>query len=143
MIVKQLSAFIENKAGRLAELAETLAANDVDVSALSLADSADYGVARMIVSDPEKAAKVLRESGVICKITSVLAVAMEDTPGGFAKVLHLLKNQSHEIKYMYACISRHEGKALMIFSVEDVNAAEALIAGTSAGNVHPGDIYRL
>ena len=61
MIVKQLSAFIENKAGRLAELAETLAANDVDVSALSLADSADYGVARMIVSDPEKAAKVLDE----------------------------------------------------------------------------------
>lgn len=143
MIVKQLSAFIENKAGRLAELAETLAANDVDVSALSLADSADYGVARMIVSDPEKAAKVLRESGVICKITNVLAVAMEDTPGGFAKVLHLLKNQSHEIKYMYACISRHEGKALMIVSVENVDAAEALIAGTSAGNVHPGDIYRL
>ena len=143
MIVKQLSAFIENKAGRLAELAETLAENGIDTSAVSLADSADYGVIRMIVNDPEKAAKVLRESGVICKITSVLAVAMEDTPGGFAKVLHLLKNQSHEIKYMYACISRHEGKALMIFSVEDVDAAEALIAGTSAGNVNPGDIYRL
>ena len=80
---------------------------------------------------------------MVCKITKVLAVAMEDAPGGFARVLHLLKNQSHEIKYMYACISRHEGKALMVFSVEDVEAAEALIAGTSAGDVHPADIYRI
>lgn len=143
MIVKQLSAFIENKAGRLAEIAELLAANNIDVSALSLADSTDYGIARMIVSDPEKAAAALKASGVICKITDVLAVAMDDAPGGFAKVLHLLKNQSHEIKYMYACISRHEGKALMIFSVEDVNDAEALIAGTSAGEVDPKEIYRI
>ena len=143
MIVNQLSAFVENKAGRLADIAETLAANNIDLSAVSLADSADYGIMRMLVSDPEKAAKVLRESGVICKITRVLAVAMEDAPGGFARVLHLLKNQSHEIKYMYACISRHEGKALMVFSVENVDAAEALITGTSAGDVHPADIYRI
>ena len=143
MIVKQLSAFVENKAGRLAELAETLAANNIDISAVSLADASDYGVIRMIVNDPEKACLVLRESGVISKITEVLAVAMDDVPGGFARLLHLLKNQSHEIKYMYACMSRHEGKALVIFSVEDVHAAEALIAGTSAGEVSPGDIYRL
>ena len=143
MIVNQLSAFIENKAGRLAEIAETLAANNIDLSAVSLADSADYGVIRMLVNDPERAAKVLRDSGVICKIAKVLAVAMEDAPGGFARVLHLLKNQSHEIKYMYACISRHAEKALMIFSVEDVAGAEALIAGTSAGQVDPKEIYRI
>ena len=143
MIVKQLSAFIENKAGSMAAVAEVLAQSGVDISAVSLADSTDYGIARMIVSDPEKATAALREAGVICKITDVLAVAMDDAPGGFAKMLHLLKNQSHEIKYMYACISRHEGKALMGFSVENVDAAEALIAGTSAGDVHPADIYRI
>lgn len=143
MIVKQLSAFIENKAGSMAQIAELLANSGVDISAVSLADSTDYGIARMIVSDPEKAAKALREAGVVCKITNVLAVAMDDAPGGFARVLHLLKNQSHEIKYMYACISRHEGKALMIFSVEDVEEAEALIAGTSAGEIDPRDIYRI
>ncbi len=143
MIVKQLSAFIENKAGSMAEIAELLAGNDIDISAVSLADSTDYGIARMIVSEPEKAAATLRAAGVVCKITEVLAVTMEDAPGGFARVLHLLKNQSHEIKYMYACISRHEGKALMIFSVEDVAEAEALIAGTSAGEVDPRDIYRI
>ena len=143
MIVKQLSAFIENKAGRMAAVAEVLAQSGVDISAVSLADSTDYGIARMIVSDPEKATAALREAGVICKITDVLAVAMDDAPGGFAKMLHLLKNQSHEIKYMYACISRHEGKALMIFSVEDVAGAEALIAATSAGQVDPKEIYRI
>ena len=143
MIVKQLSVFVENKAGRLAELAETLAANGIDISAVSLADASDYGIIRMIVSDPEKACLVLRESGVISKITDVLAVAMDDVPGGFARLLHLLKNQSHEIKYMYACISRHEGKALVIFSVENLEEAERLIVGTSAGEVSPGDIYRL
>ena len=81
MIVNQLSAFVENKAGRLAEIAETLAVSNIDLSAVSLADSADYGVIRMLVNDPELAAKVLRESGVICKITRVLAVAMDDAPG--------------------------------------------------------------
>ena len=143
MIVKQLSAFIENKAGRLAELADVLAENHIDISAVSLADAADYGVVRMIVSDSERASEVLKASGVICKITDVLAVAMDDTPGGFAKILHLLTNQNHEIKYMYACISKHEGKALVIFSVDDVTEAEKLIAGTTAGKVNPGDIYRL
>lgn len=127
----------------MAAIAEVLAQSGVDISAVSLADSTDYGIARMIVSDPEKAAAALREAGVVCKITDVLAVAMDDAPGGFARVLHLLKNQSHEIKYMYACISRHEGKALMIFSVEGVAEAEALIAGTSAGEIDPRDIYRI
>ena len=143
MIVKQLSAFIENKAGSMANVAEILAQSGVDISAVSLADSTDYGIARMIVNDPEKASSALREAGIICKLTDVLAVAMDDAPGGFARMLHLLKNQSHEIKYMYACIGRHEGKALMIFSVEDVVGAEALIAGTSAGQVDPKEIYRI
>ena len=78
MIVNQLSAFVENKAGRLAEIAETLAANNIDLSAVSLADSADYGIMRMLVSNPDEAAKVLRESGVICKI-----------PCGFCRSLFL------------------------------------------------------
>ena len=143
MLVKQVSAFIENKAGRLNEIADTLAASNIDISALSLADTTDYGIVRMIVSDPEAAVLALRESGVVCKITDTLAIAIDDIPGGFAKGLKTLTDNGLEIKYMYACISRHEGKALMVFSVENVDAAEALIAGTSAGDVHPADIYRI
>ena len=142
MLVKQVSAFIENKAGRLNEIADTLAASNIDISALSLADTTDYGIVRMIVSDPEKAVLSLGESGVVCKITETLAIAIDDVPGGFAKALHVLTDNGTEIKYMYACIGHTTGKALMIVSVDDPQKAEALIASTDTGKVNPGEIYR-
>lgn len=143
MLVKQVSAFIENKTGRLAEVADILAENHIDISALSLADTADYGIARMILSDPEKAVEVLKAAGIICKITEALAVAVDDVPGGFAKAVHHLTNAGIEIKYMYACVGNHDGKALMIFSVEEPEIAEGIIASTDAGKVNPGEIYRI
>ncbi len=142
MLVKQVSAFIENKAGRLNEIADTLAKNNIDISALSLADTTDYGIVRMIVCDPEKAVLALRESGVVCKITETLAIAIDDAPGGFAKGLKVLTDNGIEIKYMYACISHEKGKALMILSVDDPEKADALIAATDAGKVNPSEIYR-
>ncbi len=143
MLVKQVSAFIENKAGCLAEIADILAENHIDISALSLADTADYGIARMILGEPDKAVEVLRQAGVVCKVTDVIAVAADDVPGGFAKSLHWLTDSGVEIKYMYACVSSHDGKALMIFSVENAAEAEKIIASTDAGKVNPSDIYRI
>ena len=90
MIVKQISIFVENKMGRLLAISEVLAKNDIDISALSLADTEDYGVLRLIVSDPNKAKEVLNESGVICKINDVLAVAIDDRPGGFNDALKII-----------------------------------------------------
>ncbi len=142
MIVKQISAFIENRKGRLTEIADILAKNNIDISALSLADAAEYGVLRMIVNDSKKAKEVLGEMGIIAKVTDTLAVAIDDQPGGFANALHILTDNEVEIKYMYACISHENGKALMILSVEDVEAAEALINNTDAGRVSPSKIYR-
>lgn len=142
MIVKQVSAFIENKAGRLNEIADTLAASNIDISALSLADTTDYGIVRMIVSDPEAAVLALRESGVVCKITDTLAIAIDDVPGGFAKGLKTLTDNGLEIKYMYACISHAIGKALMIISVDNPEFADKLISNTATGDVNPSEIYR-
>lgn len=142
MLVKQVSAFIENKAGRLNEIADVLAKSNIDISALTLADTTDYGIVRMIVSDPEQAVLALRESGVICKITETLAVAIDDAPGGFAKGLKTLTDNGIEIKYMYACISHEKGKALMIISVDQPEKAQELIASTDAGKVNPSEIYR-
>ena len=102
MLVKQVSAFIENKAGRLNEIADVLAKSNIDISALSLADTTDYGIVRMIVCDPEKAVLALRESGVVCKITETLAIAIDDAPGGFAKGLKVLTDNGIEIKYIAA-----------------------------------------
>ncbi len=142
MIVKQVSVFIENKAGRLNELADTLAERNIDISALSLADTTDYGIVRMIVSDPEATVLALKESGVICKITDTLAIAIDDEPGGFAKGLKVLTDNGFEIKYMYACISHAKDKALMIVSVDDPERANELVSATATGNVNPSEIYR-
>ncbi|MBQ3563090.1 MAG: acetolactate synthase [Clostridia bacterium] len=143
MLVKQISVFIENKKGRLVEIADILAKNEIDISALSLADTDEYGVLRMIVSDPHKAKEVLLETGVVGKVTEALAVAIDDRPGGFAEALHILTDNEIEIKYMYACISHHKGKAIMILSVDDPAAADALIASTKSGDVSPAEIYRM
>ena len=142
MLVKQVSAFIENKTGRLNEIADILSENNIDISAPSLADTTDYGIVRMIVSDPDAAVTALRESGVICKITDTLAIAIDDIPGGFANALHVLTDNGMEIKYMYACIGHTKGKALMIVSVDDPHKAEELVLNTKYGQVNPSDIYR-
>ncbi len=143
MLVKQVSAFIENKAGKLSEIADILAENHIDISALTLADAAEYGILRMIVNDPDKATAVLKQSGVVCKVTPVLAVAMDDEPGGFARALHILTDAYIEIKYMYACIGHKSGKALMIVSVDEPDIAETLMAETASGEISPSEIYRI
>ena len=143
MLVKQISVFLENKPGRLSEAAEVLAENGIDISALSLADTDEYGVLRMIVSDPDKAKNALGESGVICKVTDALVVAIDDRPGGFSESLRILTDNGIEVKYMYACVSREQGKAIMVLSVADPAKADELIRNTASGNVDPTLIYRI
>ena len=143
MIVKQVCAFIENKTGRLSELADVLATNGIDISALSLADSTDYGILRMLVSDPQKAVEVMKASGVVAKITEALAVAIDDVPGGFAQVVQLLSAKNFEVKYMYASVSHIHGKALMILGMDNASEAEAIIKETAAGKIDPAEIYRI
>lgn len=143
MLVKQISVFLENKPGRLSEAAEVLAKNGIDISALSLADTDEYGVLRMIVSDPDKAKNALSESGVICKVTDALVVAIDDRPGGFSESLRILTDNGIEVKYMYACVSREQGKAIMVLSVADPAKADELIRNTESGNVDPTLIYRI
>ena len=143
MLVKQISVFLENKPGRLSEAAEVLAKNGIDISALSLADTDEYGVLRMIVSDPDKAKNALSESGVICKVTDALVVAIDDRPGGFSESLRILTDNGIEVKYMYACVSREQGKAIMVLSVADPANADELIRNTESGNVDPTLIYRI
>lgn len=143
MLVKQISVFLENKPGRLSEAAEVLAKNGIDISALSLADTDEYGVLRMIVSDPDKAKNALGESGVICKVTDALLVAIDDRPGGFSESLRILTDNGIEVKYMYACVSREQGKAIMVLSVADPAKADELIRNTASGNVDPTLIYRI
>lgn len=143
MIVQQVSVFIENKKGRLAAVTQTLAQNGIDISALSLAENEEYGILRLIVSNPEKAKASLKQTGIIVKITPVLAVAIEDVPGGFSGALEVLTAENIEIRYAYACVAHEPGKALMIFSVENPETADELLRATKFGNLNPGTVYRI
>ena len=143
MIIKQLSVFVENRNGRMLDIAKTLAANDIDISALSLADTSDFGVLRLIVDKPDKAKQALKEIGIVVKISDVIAIAMDDAPGGMAKALEVISNNGISIEYMYACIGKTSGKALMVMRTEDTEKAEEILDVNGFGLVSPGDIYRI
>ena len=127
MLIKQISVFVENKEGRLAEITETIAKAGVDIRALSIADTTDFGILRLIVDKPHETEKVLRDSGFTVSVTSVIAVGIDDGPGGFAKPMRVLANAHIDVEYMYAFISRDTKKAYVILRVNDnATAAKAL-----------------
>ena len=129
MSIQQISVFLENRAGQLAEITKVLADAGVDLRAISIAETADYGVLRMIVDQAQKAKTILLESGYIMSVTPVLAVAVPDAPGGVASVLALLAEGQIDIEYMYSLFTHMEGKAYMVFRVSDEAKFKALLDG--------------
>ncbi len=128
MQVKQLSVFVENKDGRLAKITAILAENGIDIRALSLADTTDFGILRLIVNKPEEAAIVLRDSGVTVSLTNVIAIGMDDCPGGFAKAVKILSEAHIGLEYLYAFVGRYDGKAYVIMRVDDNEKAAATLS---------------
>ena len=141
MQINQLSIFIENKSGRLMEIMDVLSANGIDISALSLADTTDFGVLRMIVNDPEKAKQALKESGVIVKTTPVIALPVEDTPGGLAKVLSLLREENVSVEYMYAFCTRTDGRAAMVLRVDDAERAQKVFSQKGMTDISADNLF--
>jgi hypothetical protein len=114
MLITQISAFIENKPGRLAEVIGYLAEDNVNIHALSIADTTDFGILRLIVSDPEKTWATLKSKGLTVKLTEVIAVALQHKPGSLAKVLKELEAKDISIEYMYAFTSRSAAHDAMV-----------------------------
>jgi hypothetical protein len=123
MLVEQIAVFLENKSGRLAEITAILAENDINIRALSVADTADFGILRLIVDKVEKAKTVLRENGFTVGKTQVLAVEIEDKTGGLAKVLKCLTNAGINVEYMYAFVNKTGENAVLIFRFEKMQEA--------------------
>lgn len=124
MFIKQLSIFVENKPGRLHAIMDALSDNGINISALSVADTTDFGILRVIVSDLEKARAVLKDMGVVSKATDVIAVYIDHQVGGLATVLDHISDAGLSINYMYAFLGRTEGKALMVMKPDDMEKAE-------------------
>ena len=113
MTIKQLSVFLENREGRLDEVLDTLGANDVNIVALSLADTADYGMLRMIVSDPLKGKAVLKAAGITSMLTEVVALRVPHASGSLAKAMHALVSGDINVEYMYAFANGDDASAVM------------------------------
>lgn len=127
MSVKQISVFLENRKGTLQKMTAVLAENGIDMRAFSLAETSDFGIARIIVSDVYKTSTVLRDAGFIHNISSVLAVQVSDTPGGLHKVLSVLEPADINVEYVYAFLGAKENTAYMIFKVENEQAAKEVL----------------
>jgi len=121
MKIKQISVFLENKKGRLYEALNTLAKADVNIRALSIADTSDFGILRMIVNDPEKAKKALENAGFTTKITNVLAVGVKDKPGGLAEVLKILYEGDINVEYVYAFVEKKGEEALVVLRTNNLD----------------------
>ena len=110
---KQISVFAENKPGKLLSIVELLGDEEIDIRAMSLADTADFGIARMIVSDTDAALALLRENGYAVKCTEVTALNMDDTPGGLSKILKILADNEISVEYLYAFAEKNGEKVVM------------------------------
>ena len=127
MAVRQISVFMENKVGPLAEITTLLAQHQINMRALSVAETQDFGILRIIVEEPEKAEQVLKDNQIIFRESSVLAVLMEDRPGSMAAVVDLLAQAGLPVEYAYAFITRQADNACLILKVKEDEAAEALL----------------
>ena len=118
-MVYQISVFLENRAGQFAEITGILAKNSIDLRAISIAETTDYGVLRIIVDDAEKATAILMQHGYLMSMTPVQVVAVPDQPGGVASVLAILAEGNIDIEYMYSLFTHKEGKSYIVFRVAE------------------------
>ena len=127
MAIKQITVFLENRAGRLLEITQLLAYNKIDLRALNIAETTDYGLLRVIVDDTEKALSVLKENGAIATTTDVLAVAVPNIPGGLNTLLQVLANANIDVSYMYSIFGRADENAYMILQLNDADEVVGLL----------------
>ena len=123
MLIKQMSVFVENTTGRLADLTKILADNNIDINASTIADTVDFGILRCIVPDPEVATEILKKAGFTASITEVVAVSLEDKPGGLHKVLKILADNDIGVDYIYSTIKAKDDEAVIMIKVEDPQKA--------------------
>ena len=140
MIIKQISVIIEQRIGRLAEITEIIANNNINMRALTLAEHPDHGILRIIVNEPGKVEKTLKENSMTLSVSDVLSVCIDDNPGGLAKILRILADNNINIKYLYVFVSKQDnGKAYSIIRVkkDDINKASEILkkAGYAGLNI--------
>jgi hypothetical protein len=143
MKVKQISIFLENKAGRLAEVTNILGKSGINIRALSLADTTDFGILRLIVNDMEKASRTLKDHGFTVGETEVLAVEVPDHPGGLGEILKIIQDAGLNVEYMYAFVERSSDNAVIIFRFDNVDEAMRVLLEKGVTILNGQKLYAL
>ncbi len=142
MAIQQISVFVENKQGKLVETVKTLADNGINIRAMSIADTKDFGILRMITSDNAKTKEVLADDTVV-NTTEVIAVKMADRPGALYRVMEILSKEGINIEYMYAFTASDSLGAYVVFRVDDVPAAQKLIDDNGLQSLNDDDVQNM
>jgi hypothetical protein len=143
MKIKQISVFLENKKGRLAQLTKILKENNIDISAISVADTANFGIIRMIVSRYSDAMRVIKDAGYTVNTTDVLAVEVADSPGGLHQVLEILSQNDISVEYLYSFVRRPSERALILFKIRGIDEAIGVLNHNGINILSPEEIYEL
>ena len=143
MKVEQISIFIENKSGRLAEITRILGEANINIRALSLADTSDFGILRLIVDDGKTAITVLKEKGFTVNMTEVVAVEVPDRPGGLSAILQTLDREAINVEYMYAFVERCGGNAVIIFRFDETDKAIAALKSQNFNMLEGSRLYNI
>ncbi len=142
-MIKQISVFVENKKGRLAKITEVLGEGGVDLIALSIADTTNFGIMRCIVSEPDKAIAMLKSHGFTASTTDVIVAEVTDKPGGLATVLQLLDKAEISVEYLYSFVRTPNENALILFRVEDIEKAVKSLEEGGVKLLSEQDIYKI
>ena len=127
MIIKQISTFMENTTGRLADITALLAKAGINLRAISIADTTDFGILRMVADQPDAAVKLLKEAGFTSRETDVIGVEVPDHPGELARIMALFRDEGVSIEYLYASLEHKEDKAVIVLKVDDIEAGLAML----------------
>lgn len=123
MKIIQISVFLENRKGRLADVCKVLGENKINIRALTVAESDDFGILRLVVDKPQEATTILKSNGFVANLTEVVTVEVQDKPGGLAEVLQVLDKHNINVEYMYAFLERESNKALLVFRFDNIDKA--------------------
>jgi hypothetical protein len=143
MAIDQISVFVENNIGRLAEVTAVLGDAGIDMRAMCIADTTDFGILRIIVSNPKRAVEILKAADCVVSVSQVLAVSIPDTPGSLSRVIGILSDAGIGVEYAYAFITRKKGNAYVIFRVEDNERTEEVLERNGVKTAEASELYEL
>ena len=143
MKLKQISVFLENRKGRLWKAMNVLATSGINIRALSIADTSEFGILRMIVPEPDKAQEVLEKNNFVVKVNDVIAVEVPDEPGGLDHILGVLNQADINVEYLYAFVEKNDKKAMVVIRTEDVDAGISVLEDSGVVILAPDEVYKL